>query len=78
MGEAKTGDEFITHEFDEAIAIQRAIIEAETNLATKHPVASAKRAIKESLSADQTFLKQLEALGKPHGATGKVEDVARA
>ena len=76
MGEAKTGDEFITHEFDEAIAIQRSIVEAETTLATKHPVTSAKRAIKESLSADQTFLKQLEALGEPHGATGKVEDVA--
>jgi len=76
MGEAKTGDEFITHEFDEAIAIQRSIVEAETTLATKHPVTSAKRAIKESLSADQAFLKQLEALGKPHGAIGKVEDVA--
>ena len=76
MGEAKTGDDFITHEFDEAIAIQRSIVEAETTLATKHPVTSAKRAIKESLGADQMFLKQLEALGKPHGATGKVEDVA--
>ena len=76
MGEAKTGDDFITHEFDEAIAIQRSIVEAETTLATKHPVTSAKRAIKESLGADQMFLKQLEKLGKPHGATGKVEDVA--
>ena len=29
-----------------------------------------------SLAEDKTFLTQLKALGKPHGATGKVEDVA--
>jgi hypothetical protein len=29
MGEAKVGDEFITHEFDEAIAIQQCIVDAE-------------------------------------------------
>jgi hypothetical protein len=76
MGEAKTGQEFITHEFDEAIAIQRSIVDAESTLAKKHPVASAKRALKSTLADDETFLKQLESLGKPHGATGKVEDVA--
>jgi len=76
MGEAKTGDEFITHEFDEAIAIQRSIVGAETTLSTKHPVASAKRAIKGSLADDKTFLEQLETLGKSHGVTGKIEDVA--
>jgi hypothetical protein len=76
MGEAKTGDEFITHEFDEAIAIQRSIVDAETTLSTKDPVASAKRAIKGSLADDKAFLEQLETLGKPHGATGKIEDVA--
>ena len=76
MGEAKVGDEFITHEFDEAIAIQQVIVDAETKLSTKHPQASAKRAIKASLADDKTFLAQLKTLGKAHDATGKVEDVA--
>jgi hypothetical protein len=76
MGEAKTGEGFITHEFDEAIAIQRCIVDAETTLATKHPVTSAKTAIKASLADDKTFLTQLEKLGKQHDATGEVEDVA--
>lgn len=76
MGEAKVGAEFVTHEFDEAIAIQRTIVEAEDALATAHPMASAKRAIKSSLTDDRRFLKQLETMGKEHDATGKVEDVA--
>ena len=29
MGEAKVGEEFIKHEFDEAIAIQQCIVDAE-------------------------------------------------
>ena len=76
MGEAKVGEEFITHEFDEAIAIQQAIVDAEMTLSTKHPQASAKRAIKSSLEDDRTYLTQLKTLGKQHDATGKVEDVA--
>jgi hypothetical protein len=76
MGEAKVGDEFVTHEYDEAIAIQQSIVDAETTLSTKHPVSSAKTAIKAALAEDKDFLKQLKELGKPHGATGKVEDVA--
>lgn len=76
MGEAKVGEEFITHEYDEAIAVQQCIVDAETTLSTKHPVGSAKSAIKAALAEDKDFLKQLKALGKPHGATGKVEDVA--
>ncbi len=76
MGEAKVGQEFITHEFDEAIAVQECIVEAETTLSTKHPQGSAKRAIKESLREDKTFLSQLKTLGKAHDATGKIEDVA--
>ena len=76
MGEAKVGEEFITHEFDEAIAIQQVIVDAETKLSTKHPQASAKRAIKSSLEDDRTYLTELKALGKQHDATGKVEDVA--
>ena len=76
MGESKVGEEFITHEFDEAIAIQRCIVDAETTLATKHPVGTAKSAIKASLVDDKTFLRQLETLGKQREATGEVEDVA--
>jgi len=76
MGEAKTGNEFIKHEYDEAIAIQRCIVDAETTLSTKHPVASAKRTIKAALTDDKRFLDDLTRLGKPHGATGEIEDVA--
>jgi hypothetical protein len=76
MAEAKVGDEFITHEFDEAIAIQRAIVDAEQALAKSHPHAGSKTAIKACLAEDRTFLRQLERLGKEKGATGKVEDVA--
>ena len=76
MSEAKTGEAFITHEYDEAIAVQQCIVDAETTLSTKHPLGSAKRAIKASLAEDKTFLADLKKLGKPHGATGKVEDVA--
>jgi hypothetical protein len=76
MGEAKVGGEFITHEFDEAIAIQRCIVDAEASLATKHPVPSARRAIKSSLAADEKYLRQLETLGTQHDATGEIEDVA--
>lgn len=77
MGAAKVGDEFVTHEFDEAIAVQQVIVDAETALATRHPRASAKRAIAAALQDDREFLKQLKSMGKQHGATGKVEDVAK-
>jgi hypothetical protein len=76
MAESKVGDEFVTHEFDEAIAIQRAIVEAETALAKSHPHAESKQAIAAMLKEDRSFLTELERLGKEKGATGKVEDVA--
>lgn len=76
MGEAKVGDEFIKHEFDEAIAIHQSIVEAESKLSDAHPVASAKSAIRSALAADEKYLQQLQTLGKRHGATGEVEDVA--
>jgi hypothetical protein len=76
MGETKVGEEFITHEFDEAIAIQRSIVEAENALSKQHPVATAKREIENALADDKRFLEQLETLGRPHGASGKIEDVA--
>ena len=76
MGEAKVGEEFIKHEFDEAIVIQQCIVDAETSLSTAHPSAAAKRAIKSSLAADKKYLQKLKQLGKQHDATGEVEDVA--
>ena len=77
MGEAKVGEEFITHEYDEAIAVQQCIVDAETKLAKSHPVASSRAAINAAMSEDKDFLTQLKQLGKPHGATGKIEDVAK-
>jgi hypothetical protein len=78
MSEAKVGPEFITHELDEAIAVQRAIVEAEEQLSTTHPLAEARRELKDALKEDKQFLRALEQLGRPHGATGKVEEVAGA
>lgn len=76
MAESKVGDEFVTHEFDEAIAIQRAIVEAERALAKSHPHPESKRAMADMAKDDKAFLGELERLGKQKGATGKVEDVA--
>jgi hypothetical protein len=78
MGEAKAGQEFITHEFDEAIAVQRTIVTAEEQLSRSHPFPSAKRAITSSLKEDRKYLTALEKLGREHGASGKVEEVAGA
>jgi hypothetical protein len=76
MGEAKVGEEFVKHEFDEAIAIQQCIVDAESELSKSHPLPSAKQAIKTSMTEDRKFLEQLRTLGREHGATGEVEDVA--
>jgi len=76
MAGSKSGEAFVTHEFDESIAIQRGIVAAETSLARNHPHPESKAAIEACLKDDKAFLQQLEQLGKPMGATGKVEDVA--
>jgi hypothetical protein len=76
MAESKVGDEFVTHEFDEAIAVQRGIVDAETALAKSHPHAASRSAIAGMGKDDKAFLQQLERLGRQKGATGKVEDVA--
>ena len=78
MAEAKVGEAFIKHEFDEAIAIQQRIVEAETQLGRQHPFPDAQQAIRQCLKEDTQFLKQLQRLGKPLGATGEVEEVAEA
>ncbi len=76
MGEAKVGEEFIKHELDEAIAIQRAIVDAAQQLSESHPFDEAKRVIKSGLKEDRRYLTELEKLGREHGATGEVEEVA--
>ena len=78
MGEAKYGEEFITHEFDEAIAIQQAIVDGAETLSTAHSRPESKRLIRTVLREDTKFLKELQRLGKKHDATGKVEGVALA
>ena len=78
MAEAKTGESFIQHEFDEAIVVQRAIVEAERILAEAHPLPAAKQAIGKLMKTDEKSLQQLTQLGERFGATGKVEEVAGA
>lgn len=78
MSEAKYGDEFITHEFDEAIAIQQAIVDGAEMLSTAHARSASKKLIKTALREDEKFLRELRRLGKKHDATGKVEGVALA
>lgn len=73
-----SGTEFITHEFDEAIAIQQTIVASGKKLASSHPVAAVKRQIKTDLTVDQRHLSQLQKFGKPFGAMGKREEVAEA
>jgi hypothetical protein len=76
VGQAKMGTEFVKHELDEAIAIQRTIVQAEEQLSQSHPEPEAKKSLEQGLKQDQKFLKELERLGGKHGATGEVEEVA--
>ena len=76
MAEAKVGEEFVKHEFDEAIAIQQCIVDAESTLCRKHPEKTAKQAIRSAMAADEKYLQQLKTLGLQHDARGEVEDVA--
>lgn len=76
VGEPKVDDEFIRHEFDEAIASHGGIVRAGTKRAKSHPFPAGREAITSLLKDDQGFLKQLKSLGKPYGATGEVESVA--
>jgi hypothetical protein len=73
-----SGTEFITHEFDEAIAIQQSIVESGRKLSTSHPVAGVKRQLKADLKVDERHLGELKRFGKAFGARGKREEVAGA
>jgi hypothetical protein len=72
----KTGQEFIKHELDEAIAIQQAIVEAEKRLSKEHPIAEAQRLIKQAQPQDEKQLQTLLKIGERFGASGKQEEVA--
>jgi hypothetical protein len=78
MGESKQGKAFIQHEFDEAIVVHQAIVEAERILADSHPIKEAQTAIGRMMRDDRKSLNELQALGQKYGATGKVEEVAGA
>jgi hypothetical protein len=78
MADAKEGQAFIQHEFDEAIVIQRAIVEAERILSEAHPNPEARTAIGKLMKTDEKSLQQLTQLGERFGATGKAEEVASA
>jgi len=73
-----SGTEFIKHEFDEAIAIQQSIVDSATALSASHPVAAVKRQIKSALKTDEKHLDKLQKFGKPYGAMGKREEVAKS
>jgi di/tripeptidase len=73
-----SGTEFITHEFDEAIAIQQSICDAGTKLSSSHPVAAVKRQLSADVKVDKRHLEQLQKFGRPFGAVGKREEVADA
>jgi hypothetical protein len=73
-----SGQEFVTHEFDEAIAVQMAIVDAGQKLSRAHPWTEARRVIQASLQQDRGQLTQLEKYGKKFGAAGKREEVAGA
>ena len=78
MSEAKYGDEFIQHEFDEAIAVQQAIVDGGTTIAEKHTRPATRRLAKRVVTEDEQFLKTLKRFGKQHDATGKLEGVQLA
>jgi hypothetical protein len=72
------GRKFITHEFEEAIAIQRAIVNTERALTDSHPIGKVKRRLRADLRVDRRHLDQLLELGHVYDATGKREEVAGA
>jgi hypothetical protein len=78
MGEDKTGKAFITHEFDEAIAIQQAIVDGARSLEKDHDRAKSRRLIETAREVDSQHLTTLRRFGRKHDATGKVEGVAAA
>jgi hypothetical protein len=71
------GKAFIRHEFDEAIAVQRTIVQTEQQLAKSHPMTESKSLLKDAAAESQQWLTKLEASGRQFGASGKAEEVAQ-
>ena len=72
------GQAFITHEFNEAIAVQQAIVETGRQLSQSVRVPEAQRSLKQGLKEDERLLRELEGMGKKFGATGEREEIAAA
>ena len=71
------GKPFIKHEFDEAIEIQKNIVEAGQELAKVHPVPAARTALKEMGPIAEQHLETLQSFGALFNAKGKKEDVVK-
>lgn len=71
-----SGQEFIKHEFDEAIAVQQTIVRGTTALADVHPMQSSKRLLKSTARESEQWLRRLQKAGSKFGATGEREEVA--
>lgn len=71
-----TGQEFVRHEFDEAIAVQQSIVRAARELAGVHPMPEAKRQLQTAARESEQWLTRLQKAGSKFGATGKKEEVA--
>src|SRR5688500_16058134 len=72
------GRPFIKHEFDEAIEIQRNIVESGKELAAVHPVPAARTALKELGPVAEQHLETREDFGALFTARGKTEDVVKS
>jgi hypothetical protein len=71
------GKEFIKHEFDEAISIQKTLVESARELSQAHPVPAARTALQEMLPEGEAHLEALQSFGALFGARGKKEVVVR-
>lgn len=71
-----SGEEFIKHEFDEAIAVQQTIVRGAKELASVHPIGTTRTSLKTAGREAERWLDRLEKAGSKFGATGKREDVA--
>lgn len=71
------GREFIKHEFDEAIEMQKNIVSSAKELAGAHPLASSRAALKELQPTVEAQLETLESFGALFDAKGKKEDVVK-
>ena len=71
------GRPFIKHEFDEAIEIQKVIVQSGQELAEAHPVPAARSALQKLGPIAEQHLETLESFGALFNAKGKKEDVVK-